>query len=280
MLEYVDLNEAVPKDEYKRRLEPLQERLYELQGAVFRAHVPVAIVFEGWAAAGKASTLNVLAERLDPRGFRVVPITPPRTLEKAYPWLWRFWLKIPAYGQLVVYDTSWYRRVLIDRITGEVPQPVWEAGYQDILDFEAQLAADGAIILKFWLHISKKEQAKRFKKLRAKKLTAWQVSPEDDAQHKAYKKYLAAVEEMLARTEAPQAPWTIVPATDRYATRLKVMETLVQTLEFRLGAQAAEPDTAPSVPAPELNSASRPAAKTPTQPDAAAAAQEPEARND
>jgi len=287
MLEYVDLNQAVPKDDYKQRLGPLQERLYDLQGAVFRARVPVVIVFEGWAAAGKASTLNVLAERLDPRGFRVVPVTPPRTQEKAYPWLWRFWLKIPAYGQMVVYDTSWYRRVLIDRITGEVSHAQWEAGYQDILDFESQLAADGAILLKFWLHISKKEQAKRFKKLRAKKLTAWQVSPEDDAQHKAYKHYLEAVEDMLARTEAPHAPWTIVPATDRYATRLKVMETIVQTREFRLGPPAPPPDTAPSAPAPELNSASEGAAApaatgtaTPAAPDAEAATQEPEATND
>lgn len=253
MLEHIDLKQSVPKDEYKRRLDPLQERLYDLQGAVYRARVPVAVVFEGWAAAGKASTLNVLAERLDPRGFRVVPITPPRTLEKAYPWLWRFWLKIPAYGQIVVYDTSWYRRVLIDRITGEVSHRVWEAAYQDIMDFESQLAADGTIILKFWLHISKKEQAKRFKKLRAKRLTAWQVSEEDDAQHKAYKQYLQAVEDMLGRTEAPHAPWTIVAATDRCFTRLMVLETIVQALEFRLGPQLAPPDTAPSAPAPELN---------------------------
>jgi polyphosphate kinase 2 (PPK2 family) len=263
MLEHIDLSQSVPKDEYKRRLEPLQERLYELQGAVFRTRVPVAIVFEGWAAAGKASTLNVVAERLDPRGFRVVPVLPPRTLEKAYPWLWRFWLKIPAYGQIVVYDTSWYRRVLIDRITKEVSPRQWDAAYQDILDFESQLTADGTIVLKFWLHISKKEQAKRFKKLRAKKLTAWQVSEEDDAQHKAYKQYLEAVEDMLARTEAPQAPWTIVAATDRYFTRLKVMETIVQALEFRLGSQVAAPDTAPSAPAPELNAETTPA--TPAQ---------------
>ena len=257
MLEHIDLNQSVPKEDYKRRLPALQERLYALQGAVFRARVPVAMVFEGWAAAGKASTLNVLAERLDPRGFRVVPITPPRTLEKAYPWLWRFWLKIPAYGQMVVYDTSWYRRVLIDRIADEVSRPQWEAAYQDIVDFEGQLAADGAVVLKFWLHISKKEQARRFKKLREKKLTAWQVSDEDDAQHKAYKQYLEAVEEMLARTEAPHAPWTIVAATDRYFTRLKVMETIVQALEFRLGPDLREPDTTPSAPAPELNAESQ-----------------------
>jgi polyphosphate kinase 2 (PPK2 family) len=175
----------------------------------------------------------------------------------------------------VVYDTSWYRRVLIDRLSGEVSRTQWEAGYQDILDFEAQLAADGAVILKFWLHISKKEQARRFKKLRAKKLTAWQVSAEDDEQHTQYKHYLAAVEEMLARTEAPHAPWTIVPATDRYATRLKVLETIAQTLEFRLGPSQPAPDTAPSAPAPALNAEAGPAA-----PDADAAAQEPEAHND
>jgi polyphosphate kinase 2 (PPK2 family) len=278
MLEHIDLTQAVPKDEYKRRLEPLQERLYQLQGAVFRARVPVAIVFEGWAAAGKASTLNVLAERLDPRGFRVVPVTPPRTLEKAYPWLWRFWLKIPAYGQLVVYDTSWYRRVLIDRITEAVSPQQWDAAYQDILDFESQLAADGAILLKFWLHIGKKEQAARFKKLRAKKLTAWQVSDEDDAQHKAYKQYLEAVEDMLARTEAPLAPWTIVAATDRYFTRLTVMETIVQTLEFRLGAQVEAPDTAPSAPAPALNAESTPPGAALA--DMASAAPEGEAPHD
>ena len=244
MLEHIDLNQSVPKDDYKRRLPALQERLYDLQAAVYRSRVPVAIVFEGWAASGTGATLSVLAERLDPRGFRVVPITPPRTFELAYPWLWRFWLKIPAYGQIVVYDTSWYRRVLIDRITHQVGRRKWEAAYEDIHDFEAQLAADGAVILKFWLHLSKKEQARRFKKLRAHKLTAWEVSDEDAAEHEAYKKYLAAVEEMLARTEAPHAPWTIVAATDRYFARLKVMETIVQALEFRLG-DAAPPASSP-----------------------------------
>jgi AMP-polyphosphate phosphotransferase len=257
MLEHIDLDQSVSKDEYKRRLEPLQQRLYDLQGAVFRARVPVAIVFEGWAAAGKGSTINVLAARLDPRGFRVVPVTPPRTAEQAYPWLWRFWLKIPAYGQMVVYDTSWYRRVLIDRITQQVSRAEWQAAYQDIADFEAQLAADGAVILKFWLHITKHEQAKRFKKLRANKLTAWQVSDEDDAQHTAYKHYLEAVEEMLSRTEAPHAPWTIVAATDRYFTRLKVMETIVQSLEFHIGPLVVADDTTPSAPAPELNAETR-----------------------
>ncbi len=120
MLEQVDLDLSISKTEYKRRLPELQQRLYDLEHAVFQANVPVAVVFEGWAAAGKGGTVNVLTERLDARGFRVAPITPPRTTETRFPWLWRFWLKIPAYGQMVIYDTSWYRRVLIDRINKTV----------------------------------------------------------------------------------------------------------------------------------------------------------------
>ena len=271
MLEYVDLNQAVPKEEYQKRLPALQERLYALQEVVFRSRVPVALVFEGWAAAGKGSTINLLAERLDPRGFRVVPVTPPRTAELAYPWLWRFWLKIPAYGQMVVYDTSWYRRVLIDRITKTVSKREWQGAYSDIRDFEGQLAADGTVILKFWIHISKKVQAQRFQKLRAHKLTAWQVTDEDDAQHKAYKKYEAAVEDMLARTEAAYAPWTIVAATDRFYTRLKVMETIIQALEFRLGKQAPPPGQ--TEPAEDISSPSvEPEAALPSDPAAIGAA--------
>jgi AMP-polyphosphate phosphotransferase len=235
MLEHLDLELALGKEEYKQRLPALRQRLYNLEHAMFRANVSVAVVFEGWAAAGKGGTIGVLTERLDARGFRVVAITPPRTTETHYPWLWRFWAKLPAYGQMVIYDGSWYRRVLIDRIHKTVAKREWERAYADIADFEEQLANDGTLIVKFWLHISQKEQAKRFKKLLKDKLTAWQVGEEEAAQHKAYAKYLDAVEEMLARTDAPYAPWTIVEATDRYYTRVKVYETLIRALEARLG---------------------------------------------
>jgi hypothetical protein len=139
---------------------------------------------------------------------------------------------------MVVFDTSWYRRVLIERLTATVRKREWRAAYEDINDFEQQLAADGTIILKFWLHITKKEQRKRFDKLLADKLTAWQVSDEDAAQHDDYKRYRRAVEEMLARTEAPHAPWTIVEATDRRFTCLKVLETIIHSLETHLGSEA------------------------------------------
>jgi polyphosphate kinase 2 (PPK2 family) len=238
MLEQLDLSLAVSKTKYAGQLPLLQANLYDLEHEIFTRKIPVMIVFEGWAAAGKGSTLNVLAERLDPRGFRVVPISPPRTAETRYPWMHRFWLKLPARGQMVAFDTSWYRRVLIDRLNKTVKRREWEQAYEDIRDFEAMLAADGVALLKFWLHISKQEQAKRLKKLRKDKLTAWQVTDEDWAQHKKYGKYLEAVEEMLARTDAPHAPWIAVEAHDRCFTRLKVFETLIRALETRLALKA------------------------------------------
>jgi len=235
MLEYVNLELALAKEEYQNRLRPLQQRLYELEHAVYDAKVPVMLVFEGWAASGKGRVISILAERMDPRGFRVVPITPPRTAEMRYPWLWRFWLKIPARGQMVAFDTSWYRRVLIERLNKTVSNDDLRRAYQEIGEFEEMLAADGMVILKFWLHTSQDEMDKRIKKLLKDELTAWQVGEEDHLQLKKYAKMAEAVEDMIARTDSPHAAWTIVEANDRYHARIKVLETIISALESRLG---------------------------------------------
>lgn len=250
MLEKVDLRLAVPKTVYKRRIAQLQERLYDLVHASFQRQIPAMIVFEGWAAAGKGGTINVLTERLDPRGVRVVPISPPRSSEMRYPWMWRYWQQIPAYGQTVIYDTSWYRRVLIGRVGKLVKKNVWKEAYQDIVEFEEKLAAEGTLIRKFWLQISEKEQHRRFKKLLASKLTAWQVAGEDAAQHKKYERYAVAVEEMLTRTDFPHAPWVIVEATDRYHTRIKVFEEIIRAYEDRLAAHVPPPRVKAGAAAP------------------------------
>jgi polyphosphate kinase 2 (PPK2 family) len=243
MLEKVDLTQAVSKEEYKRRLPLLQERLYDLVHQAFRAEIPAMLVFEGWSAAGKGGTIGLLAERLDPRGARVVPILPPRTYESRYPWMWRFWQKLPAYGQTVIFDTSWYRRVLVDRVRGEVKRREWATAYQDIIEFESLLAAEGMLIRKFWLHISRKEQKKRFKVLLGSELTSWQVTEEDRDQQRSWDDYAEAVEEMLARTDFPHAPWTIIEATDRNHTRLRVLEEVIRAFEDRLATQIPHPRT-------------------------------------
>jgi AMP-polyphosphate phosphotransferase len=234
MLEHTDITVSIPKTEYKRKLPQLQEDFYGLAHKMFVSRIPSIVVFEGWATAGKGSTITLLTERLDARGFRVVSVMPPRTYETQYPWLWRFWLRIPAAGQMIIFDQSWYRRVLIDRLMKTITKREWERAYQDINDFEEQLANDGTLIVKFWLHINKKEQKNRIKQLLNKKLTEWQVSEEDAVQSKRYKKYLALVEEMLARTNLQYAPWTIVGATDKYSTRIKIYETLIDAFKNRL----------------------------------------------
>ena len=230
MLEKVDLTRAVPKEEYKKRLPELQAQLYDLQLAMSEAGLPSVIVFEGWEAAGKGTCINVLTSRLEPRAFKLHVIHEPRTHELHMPWLYRFWARVPNSGHMAIFDRSWYRRVLEERVEKITPKQEWEKAYRDIADFERTLADDGYVIVKLFFHISKKEQRQRFRKLESNPLTRWQVQPADWKRNKQYNKYLVAVEEMLERTESEWGPWTIVEATDRYWTRIAVFETIIRAL--------------------------------------------------
>jgi polyphosphate kinase 2 (PPK2 family) len=184
-----------------------------------------------------------LTQRLDPRGFRVHAIQPPRTFEQSHPWLWRFWLKVPHRGEMVIFDQSWYDRVMTRRVEKDIPEEAWRAAYSDIADFERMLADDGTAIVKFFFHISKKEQKKRFEKMEKDPLEAWRVSKADWARHKKYEDYLVAAEEMLERTEAEYAPWTIIEATSRWWARKKLFEVIIAALEQRLGKHAPKRDS-------------------------------------
>jgi polyphosphate kinase 2 (PPK2 family) len=255
MLEKLDLTLSLPKEEYKARLTALQKRLFELQSACWRNAVGAILVFEGWDASGVGSCLNLLTSQLEPRGFRLHAIEPPRTYETHMPWLWRFWLKVPNYGQTAIFDRSWYRRVREERLEKVVPKAAWQQGYIDIAGFERGLADDGYIVRKFFFHISKKEQKKRFEKSEKDPLDSWHVRPDWWERHRNYEKYLAAAEEMLAKTDAEWAPWTIVEATDRRWARIKVFETIAQALEAGLKARGlplpgAAPAPAKSAPKP------------------------------
>ncbi|HVO10776.1 MAG TPA: hypothetical protein VMX54_08525, partial [Vicinamibacteria bacterium] len=189
-------------------------------------------------ASGKGTTIRALTQRLDPRGFKLYPITAPRTYEQQRPWLWRFWLKVPDRGEMVIFDHSWYGRVLQERVEHVVPEKAAQQAFRDILEFERMLADDGTVILKFFLHISKKEQQRRFEAIESKPLEAWRVTKEDWARHKKYNQYLAATEEMLELTESEYAPWTIVQATSKSYTRKCVFETIIGALEKSLGPKA------------------------------------------
>lgn len=235
MLEKIDLTKKLDKQTYKHYMSFLSERLYVVQKASWDAGIPVVILFEGWDAAGKGTSIQTLTTPLDPRGFKLYPIRAARTYEKKRPWLWRFWLKLPARGEWAIFDRSWYGRVLVERIENIIPENEWRRAHLDIVDFERTIADEGTLIVKFFLHISKKEQKKRFDKLVADPLTAWHVAPEDWEHHKKYKEWLLAYEETFEQTETEWAPWTIVEATDRRYTQFKIYQTIIRSLEKRLG---------------------------------------------
>ena len=260
MLENINLTRKLSREEYKRVLPGLQLRLYDLEKSCWDAGAPTMVVFEGWDAAGKGTAIAALTERLDPRGFRLYPITAPRTHEQQYPWLWRFWLKTPNRGEMLLFDHSWYERVLSERVEGAVPEEAWRQAYRDIVEFERLLADDGTVILKFFLHIDRKEQKKRFKALEADPLEAWRVTEADWARNKKWDQYLEAAEEMLERTDTEYAPWTIVEATSKWYARKKIFDTVIAALEKRLGPDA--PDASGSAKAQKSDADLRAAMET------------------
>ena len=243
MLENVNLKRKLSRDEYKLILPRLQSRLYDLEKACWDHGFPSVIVLEGWDAAGKGTAIATLTQRLDPRGFKLYPMAAPRGHERQRPWLWRFWLNVPNRGEMVIFDGSWYGRVLEERVDGTVREQVWREAYRDILEFERMLADDGTVILKFFLHISKKEQKKRFREIEEDPLEAWRIHASDWARHAKYDEYVIAAEEMLEMTESEYGPWTIVEATSRWYARKRIFETVIAALEKRLGTSAppAEP---------------------------------------
>ncbi len=249
MLENINLEKKLSRAEYKRVMPGRQHRLYDLEKACWDHGIPSIILFEGWDASGKGTAISALTQRLDPRGFKLYPITAPRTFEQQRPWLWRFWLKVPNRGEMVIFDRSWYYRVLDDRVEETVPEKSWRDAYRDITDFERMLADDGTVILKFFLHISKKEQKRRFRAIEKDPLEAWRVTDDDWARHKKYDEYLTAADEMLELTESEFAPWTTVEATSKWYARNKIFETIVAALEKRLGDDAPPPMETPEASA-------------------------------
>lgn len=253
MLEQLDPTLALNKEEYRARMQPLKFEMYQTGRAVFESKTPVLVVFEGWGTAGKGRAITEITARLDPRGYRVYPINPPSERETRYPWLHRFWLKLPARGEFAIFHGSWYRRVLIDRVAKNIAKHEWREAYRDIQDFERTLADDGVVIQKFWLHIDPKEQKRRLKKLLASKTTAWRVSDEARVEAAQYQKFALAAEEMFGYTQAEYAPWTLVSANDRRWMSAQIFETLIARLRPFVGAPWTEvsPDAQPLAQAVE-----------------------------
>jgi polyphosphate kinase 2 (PPK2 family) len=234
VLDEADVDRSLSRAEYQRMFPDLQERLRDLQYALLEAEIPTVAVFEGWDAAGKGTIIQRLTQRLDPRAFRVHPGSPPSELEQRHHFLWRYQLKLPEDGHMVLFDHSWYGRVLVERVEKVVKRRTWSAAYAQINEFERWLADDGQVVVKLWFHISRKEQKRRLAKMEKDPAQRWKVDKEDWRRNRCYARWLEAADEMIARTDTPECPWTVVEATDARWTRVKVFETLVARMERAL----------------------------------------------
>ncbi len=237
MLKDIDLSRKIKKDEYKLAKDQLELDLTALERRARELGIPVLMVFEGWNAAGKGTLINKLIQPMDPRGFTVHAMRQPTQEEQMRPFLWRYWTRLPARGRIAIFDRSWYRRVLDDRLEGRVDRLQVAQAYEDIEDFERLLATDGTLILKFFLHISKQEQAERFEDLASNPATAWRVTPSDLEHHALYEQTVGAVDEMLARSDADFAPWVVVESHDRRFATLKILTTVVNALRRHIAAR-------------------------------------------
>ena len=219
----------------------LKERLRHLQYRLHDAEIPTLVLFEGWDAAGKGTVIQRLSEGLDPRAFRAWPGAPPSELEERYHWLWRYQVRLPEDGHMAVFDHSWYGRVLVERVERVVRKKVWRTAYEQINQFERWLADDGQVLVKLFLHVSRREQRRRLERMERDPLERWKVEKEDWRRNRRYDRWVDAIEEMLARTDTPQCPWTVVEAIDARWTRVKVFETVVRRMEEALARRERAP---------------------------------------
>jgi polyphosphate kinase 2 (PPK2 family) len=215
---------------YDARLRELQERLYAEHVRSYLAGKRAVVVFEGWDAAGKGGAIKRLTALMDPRGYKVWPISAPRDAEKRNHYLWRFWYRMPESGEIAVFDRSWYGRVLVERVEGFATSEQWLRAYAEINAFEKTLTDDGVRLLKIFLHIDRKTQLRRFKDRAADPLKQYKLGPDDWRNRKRWAAYELAVQDMLDRTHRPDAPWVVIPANDKKYARLAVLEECARLL--------------------------------------------------
>jgi polyphosphate kinase 2 (PPK2 family) len=236
MIDQVDLALSLDEEQYWASLKYYQGALRFLCQEVFRRDQLVIIVFEGWDAAGKGGAIKRLTASLDPRDYLVFPIGAPKGEDATHHYLWRFWRRLPERGQIAIFDRSWYGRVLVERVEGFCQEQEWKRAYREINQFENQLLEFGAIIIKFWIHISPEEQLRRFEERGQDKFKQWKLTQDDWRNRSKWDQYYLAVEDMLIKTSTPAAPWIVVEGNDKFYARIKILSCVVETLmhEFNI----------------------------------------------
>jgi polyphosphate kinase 2 (PPK2 family) len=246
-LEDIDLSLRLSRKEGVERLERAQRRLLALRlqcaGLIGDGRIgpPLLILFEGWDAAGKGGAIRRLTALLDPRHYRVREFAAPTEREKRHHFLWRFSSEVPGRGGMVVFDRTWYGRVLVERVEGFATKPEWKRAYKDIVGIEESLSADGTVIVKFWLQISDAEQLRRFNARAADPLKSWKLTDDDWRNREKRPAYEKAVRDMLRKTDHKPAPWTLVAAENKAYARVAVIETVIEALERGMRVSGQDP---------------------------------------
>jgi len=234
ILDNVDLTARLGESEYKTQRRQLQVRLRHLTLRARAEGVPSVVVLEGWDAAGKGGVIRRLTRAMDVQDYQIVPVAAPTDEELAHHYLWRFWRDLPGAGHMLIFDRSWYGRVLVERVEGLVPETAWRRAYTEINDFEDQIVRHGIPFCKFWLHIDRDEQLRRFQDRENTPYKKYKITDEDYRNSERWDDYRSAVNEMVQRTSTEFAPWTLVPANDKRFARVEVLRTICDILTKRL----------------------------------------------
>ena len=234
VLDRVDLSLSLSPETYRTKLDASQRRLSNLAWEARTRGVSTIAVFEGWDAAGKGGAIRRVSQAMDARLYRTVPVGAPTDEEAARHYLWRFWRHVPRSGYMTLFDRSWYGRVLVERVEGLAPPEAWQRAYLEINDFEEQLVDAGVVLLKFWMHISRDEQLRRFRERQETEWKKHKITAEDWRNREKWGAYRTAVDDMVARTSTPDAPWTLVAANDKRHARVQVLETFCTRLRDAL----------------------------------------------
>jgi polyphosphate:AMP phosphotransferase len=234
LLSSYDYKRTLSRDDYAKKLARLQRDLNLLSRSRKMAGRSLVTVFEGMDAAGKGSTIRRITQALDARFYRIIPVAAPSEEERAQPYLWRFWRQIPGHGRAVIFDRSWYGRVLVERVEKFCSAFDWMRAYGEINEFEEQLAESGAIVAKFWLSITPDEQLRRFKARQDTPYKRFKITAEDWRNRKKWPQYERAVEDMLERTSTEPAPWDVIASNDKAFSRIETLQTLCGRIEAAL----------------------------------------------
>lgn len=234
LLSSLDVSQSLTKEIYKKELIKYQGKLNLLAREARSKGISATLVFEGWDASGKGGAIRRITHALDARQYRVIPIAAPTDEEKAHHYLWRFWRHVPQAGQVTIYDRSWYGRVLVERVEGFATEDEWMRAYTEINDFEEELTDASNIILKFWLHIDKEEQEKRFKAREQIDYKKHKITEEDYRNRKMWDMYEKSIDDMVTRTSTEYAPWHLIEANDKRFARVKVLKIFCDALQKKL----------------------------------------------